>query len=140
MKVVHPHGMRAATLSGHIVKLDPGVETELPAALATLALGYGAHLVDEESPVDAPSLPDPVISPTNVEVPHVVVPAHVETDHEKLVKIMKDMIARGSKEEFRADGQPKNAILNRLFGKAVTEELRDVAWKEATTVVEAKTE
>ena len=140
MKVVHPYGMRAATLSGHIVYLEPGVVTELPAALATLALGHGAHPVDEESPVDAPPIPEPVAI-TSVDIPHTPAPVPApETDHDKLVRIMKDMIERGSKDEFRADKQPKNAVLNRLFGKVVTEELRDAAWKEATTVVEALTE
>lgn len=135
MKVVHPYGMRAATLSGHIVYLEPGVVTELPAALATLALGHGASVVEHDEPAEVKAETIPV---THVDIPHTPAPVPApETDHDKLVRIMKDMIERGSKDEFRADKQPKNAVLNRLFGKVVTEELRDAAWKEATTVVEA---
>lgn len=132
MKVVHPHGMRAATLSGHIVFLEPGVVTELPAALATLALGHGAVVVEHDEPVVEPA---PTPAPTNVDIPHTVVKPVVESDHEKLVRIMKETVARASAEEFRSDGQIKAAVLNRLFGKVVPEELREAAWKEVSTVV-----
>lgn len=137
MKVVHPHGMRVATLGGHIINLEPNVPADLIPSLATLALGHGAQIVEHEDPVEPPAdLPPPV----HADVPHVVVKPVPETDHEKLVKIMKDIIARGSKEEFRADGEPKNAVLNRLFGRVVNEEMRNAAWTEATTVVEATEE
>jgi uncharacterized protein (DUF849 family) len=134
MKVVHPTGVRIATLSGAIINLAANEVRELPDFLATLALGHGAQLVheDREHVVIADAVK---VEQLNVEIPHEVVKAVVPTDHEKLTKIMKEMIIRGDTTDFRNDGQPKNAILNRLFGKAVTEEMRTAAWAEATKVL-----
>ena len=134
MKVVHPTGVRIATLSGAIINLAANEVRELPDYLATLALGHGAQPVHEDhEPVAVADTAK--AEHLNIEVPHEVVKAAVPTDHEKLTKIMKEMIIRGDTTEFRNDGQPKNAILNRLFGKAVTEEMRTAAWAEATKVL-----
>lgn len=136
MKVVHPTGVRIATLSGAVINLAANEERDLPDHLATLALGHGALPVyDSTQPEDL--ITDSTITTPllEVEIKHDVVKAVVPTDHEKLVAIMKDMVIRGSTEEFRNDGQPKNAVLNRLFGKVVTEELRTAAWAEATKVL-----
>lgn len=132
MKIVHPTGVRIATLTGAVVNLAANEVRDLPQALVALALGHGAHLVDEnEEPeqVTQSAAPVPTIEP----VLEKVVLA-TETDHEKLVRIMKDIIARADPADFRADKEPKNSILNRMFGKVVTEELRTAAWAEATKV------
>lgn len=136
MKVVHPTGVRIATLSGAIINLPANEVREVPDFLGTLALGHGAQLVyDSTQPEDLIVADTIKTEHLNVEIKHEVVKAVVPTDHEKLVKIMQDMIVRGDTTEFRNDGQPKNAILNRLFGKVVTEELRTAAWSEATKVL-----
>lgn len=129
MIVVHPTGVRIATLSGSSFVLEPGVERDLPDHLGVLALGKGARLVEASQPVEQEATA-PVVIPT-VEVAHQPADVVVETDHQKLVKIMKDIISRGQRDEFRGDGMPKTALLNRLAGRALTEEEREAAWLEA---------
>lgn len=129
MIVVHPTGVRIATLSGTSFVLEPGVERELPDHLGVLALGKGARRVGESQPVEQE--PAVAVIPT-VEVGHEPAPAEVETDHQKLVKIMKGLIDQGQPDSFRADGLPKTALLNRLAGRALMEEEREAAWAEAT--------
>lgn len=137
MKVVHPTGVRIATLSGHVALLEPGVETEVPHFLGVLALGQGASeiVAEGETPAEAPAHVDPAPPLETVVVNPPVEPVVVISDHDRLVAIMKDIILRGSKDEFRADNTPKAAILNRLFGRTVLEEEREAAWAEATKVL-----
>ena len=118
MKVVHASGVRISTLTGHIAVLKPGVPAELPELLAVLALGQGAKQVLEDG--EAPAV-----------IP-VAAPKTVETRHDKLVRIMKDLIEIGDPTNFRQDGQPKSAVLNRLFGEAVLEDERAPAWDAAS--------
>jgi hypothetical protein len=120
MKVVHTSGIRIATLSGHVARLEPGVPADLPDFLAIMALGQGARQVLEGGEVAV----DPAILTMNTPPP--------ETRHQKLVRVMQDIIVTGDPANFRQDKQPKSAVLNRLFGEAVLEEERNAAWDEAT--------
>ena len=121
MKVVHSEGLRIATLQGHVILLEPGVETELVDNLAVLALGKGAKQVvaEGETEVELPAVPEN--------------PTPKESRHQKLVRIMGEIIDSGDPAAFRQDKQPKASVLNRLFGEAVLEEEREAAWKEALT-------
>jgi hypothetical protein len=121
MKVVHTSGLRHATITGHVILLEPGIETELPDFLGVLALGLGAKQVVAEGEIE--------IDPASVKQEA----APKETRHQKLVRIMSQIVALGDPANFRQDGQPKVSVLNRLFGEAVLEEEREAAWKEATT-------
>jgi hypothetical protein len=128
MKVVHPTGVRIATLTGASFVLEPDVERDLPDHLGVLALGKGARLVEESQPLKQE---DPPVTIPTVEVeftPQVVVEL---TDHQRLVGIMKELIKQGQPDSFRGDGLPKTALLNRLLGHAVTEDVRTAAWEEA---------
>lgn len=129
MKVVHPTGVRVATLTGHILLLEAEVVTELPPSLVPLAIANGAHLADnddESVAIAAPVAPGTPI-PT-VDVPHTPAPATPQSREDKLVAILQDIAGRAQKEEFRNDGSPKAALVNRIFGDVVTEEERMAAW------------
>lgn len=121
MKVVHTSGLRHATITGHVILLEPDVETELPDFLGVIALGHGAKQVVAEGEEE--------IDPSTVKQET----ATKETRHQKLVRVMSQIVALGDPSNFRQDGQPKMSVLNRLFGEAVLEEEREAAWKEATT-------
>lgn len=137
MKVVHETGVRIATLHGDVIVLEPGVVTELPAHLVRYTLAEGAEIVGEyvKSQLETKfqnAVPEPL---KTVEVVADNPTPYKESDHERLVRVMKEIIARGDVSDFRTDQQPKNAILNRQFGRVVTQEEREKAWAEATTVV-----
>lgn len=123
MKIVHTSNLRIPTLMGHVINLEANVETELPDFLGVIALGHGAKQVvaDGETGVDPES-----VKKTE---------ASTETRHQKLVRVMQQIIALGDPANFRQDGQPKATVLNRLFGDTVLEEERELAWAEATRKV-----
>jgi hypothetical protein len=120
MKVVHTSGLRIATLSGHVATLEADVPIDLPEFLGILALGQGAKQVTEG---DEPVVVIPVSDPSD---------PTPETRHQKLVRIMCEIITAGDTTSFRQDGQPKSSVLNRLFGEPVLEDERVLAWDEAT--------
>lgn len=129
MKVVHPTGVRVATLTGHILLLEAEVVTELPPPLVPLAIANGAHLADnDDESVAIPALALPSATIPTVEVHHTPAPVTPQTREEKLVAILQDIVDRAQKEEFRNDGSPKAALVNRIFGDVVTEEERMAAW------------
>jgi hypothetical protein len=120
MKVVHTRDLRIATLSGHVAVLEAGVPIELPEFMGILALGQGAkQVVEGDESVVTIAVSDPS-DPTP------------ETRHQKLVRIMQEIITSGDTSSFRQDGQPKSSVLNRLFGESVLEDERVLAWDEAT--------
>lgn len=122
MKVVHTSGLRIATLTGHIVRLEPNIPREIPDHLGVLALGQGAKQVLENGDTHTPAV---IPEPAPVSVP-------TETRAQKLVRVMQEIIVTGDPSNFRQDGQPKSAVLNRLFGDSVLEDERTLAWGEAT--------
>ena len=56
-------------------------------------------------------------------------PEVVEED--PLVVALEGLIEDGNPENFKKDGTPKAAVVNKLAGKAVTTEERDAAWQTA---------
>ena len=56
-------------------------------------------------------------------------PEVVEED--PLVVALEGLIEEGDPENFKKDGTPKAAVVNKLAGKAVTTEERDTAWQVA---------
>ena len=56
-------------------------------------------------------------------------PEVVEED--PLVVALEGLIEEGNPENFKKDGTPKAAVVNKLAGKAVTTEERDAAWQTA---------
>lgn len=122
MKLVHAAETRVATLSGHVIFFEPGIPQDVPKAAVLDCLGKGAtqYVEPGAEPVPVAQLtPAPVVT---------------ETDHERLVKLFKEVIGRAHKDEFRQDGQPKSAVILKHFGRNVTDEEREAAWTEATKV------
>ena len=122
MKVVHTSDLRIATLTGHIVSLKANIPADVPDFIGVMALGQGAKQVLEDGET-------PVV-PAEIPAPPAVSPA--EARMQKLVRVMQEIIVTGDPSNFRQDGQPKSAILNRLFGDTVLEDERTLAWGEAT--------
>ena len=56
-------------------------------------------------------------------------PEVVEED--PLVVALEGLIEEGDPENFKKDGTPKAAVVNKLAGRAVTTEERDTAWQVA---------
>ena len=67
---------------------------------------------------DAPPPPEPEPEPEVVE-------------EDPLVVALEGLIEEGDPENFKKDGTPKAAVVNKLAGKAVTTEEREAAWQTA---------
>ena len=67
---------------------------------------------------DAPPPPEPELEPEVVE-------------EDPLVVALEGLIEEGDPENFKKDGTPKAAVVNKLAGRAVTTEEREAAWQTA---------
>ena len=127
MKVISTEEMRVAGLSGHTAILKAGEEKDLSEELGLIALEQGAKLVSAE--------PEVIKETTEVsdEEPEIVIESAEPEDDgfEELVAVMKGLIEKGDPEDFKADGAPKAAVVNKLSGSTITTEQREAAWEEA---------
>lgn len=113
MKVVSEQELRIATLSGAVVLLQPGVEREIADEIGFIALQMGAKQV--EGPVVE-------VSDADYETP---------VDMDEVVAVMEDLITEGDPQNFKADGTPKAAVVNKLAGRTVQTSERLAAWETA---------
>jgi len=129
MKVVSTEkDMRVASMKGHAIILKANEPKEIREDLGLIALEQGAKLVSDE--------PKEVIEEvTEVadEEPEIVIEsAEPENDgFEELVAVMKGLIETGDPDNFKTDGTPKAAVVNKLSGSTITTEQREAAWEEA---------
>lgn len=129
MKVVSTEkDMRVASLKGHVIILKADEPTEVREELGLIALEQGAKIISDE--------PKEVIEEvTEVadEEPEIVIESAESEDDgfEELVAVMKELINKGDPDDFKADGTPKAAVVNKLSGSTITTEQREAAWEEA---------
>ena len=124
MKVISDKQIRVATLSGAVVLFQAGVEREVADEIGLLALQMGAK--------EARSAKDQVAAVADE--PEVVVEAAPEEPAEldpELVGLMESLMDEGDPENFKADGTPKAAAVNKAAGRTVSTPEREAAWQEA---------
>ncbi len=78
------------------------------------ALQNGANYVHEAPPPPPEPEPEPEVE-----------------EEDPLVAALEGLIEEGDPENFKKDGTPKSAVINKLAGKAVTTEERETAWQTA---------
>ena len=124
MKVISDKQIRVATLSGAVVLFQAGVEREVADEIGLLALQMGAK--------EATGVKDQVAAVADE--PEVVVEAAPEEPAEldpELVGLMESLMDEGDPENFKADGTPKAAAVNKAAGRTVSTPEREAAWQEA---------
>ena len=113
MKVISEQDLRIATLSGAVVLFHAGEQREVADEIGLLALQMGAKEVRGEAVVAVEHEPPP------------------EPDEDELVGIMQDLIKDGDPKNFKADGTPKAAVVNKAAGRSVPTDDRLAAWEAA---------
>jgi len=113
MKVVSEQELRIATLSGAVVLLHAGVEREVADEIGFIALQMGAKQV--EGPVEE-------VSDADYEDP---------ATPDDVVAVMLELIKDGDPQNFKADGTPKAAVVNKAVGRTVQTDERLAAWETA---------
>lgn len=126
MKVVSSKDLRIATTNGAVVLLQANVEREVSNTIGAIALQMGAKQVGEKLPVAAP---EPVVDePVTIEVS---LQEDVDAIDENLVAALEKLIEIGNPQDFKADGTPKSAVVNRAVGRTVRSDERERAWEIA---------
>jgi|11BtaG_2_1085332.scaffolds.fasta_scaffold00523_6 hypothetical protein len=124
MKVISDKEVRVATLTGAVVLFQAGVEREVSDEIGLIALQMGA----KEVQAAAPTIEEEVAVSDE---PVVVIEEEVAAPDSDLVAVMEGLIDEGDPENFKADGTPKAAVVNKAAGRTVSTSEREVAWQEA---------
>ena len=121
MKIVSSEPLRVTTLGGTAVLFEAGVPREIAEEIGLLAIQMGAKeyndkYVEEESAEIAEFEEE------------VVVPEQVQPD-EDLVTCLEKMMDEGDPKNFKTDGYPKAAAVNKALGRTVDTDAREAAWE-----------
>jgi len=125
VKVIADREIRVATLSGACVLFFPGVEREVSDEIGLLALQQGAKQVTTDK------RPEPVAESPSVTIDNVPSVEEFEEVHtlDDVITGIEKLVESGDPEDFKSDGAPKAAALNRVVGRTVSTEDREAAWE-----------
>lgn len=122
MKVISDQDLRVATLTGAVVLFKAGVEREVSDEIGLIAIQSGAKQVGDSAPTAEVVVEETVT--VAVEEPAV----EPSTD---LIDAMNALIEQANPDDFKADGSPKAAAVNRVAGRTVQQDEREQAWEQA---------
>lgn len=124
MKVISDKEVRVATLAGAVVLFQAGVEREVSDEIGLIALQMGA----KEIKAAKSTVKEEVAV---ADEPEVAIEQEVAAPDSGLVAVMEGLIDEGDPENFKADGTPKAAVVNKAAGRTVATSEREAAWQEA---------
>ena len=121
MKIVSSEPLRVTTLGGTAVLFEAGVPREIAEEIGLLAIQmgakeYNAKVVEEETAEVAEFEEE------------IVVQEPVQLD-EELVTCLEKMMDEGDPKNFKTDGYPKAAAVNKALGRTVDTDAREAAWE-----------
>jgi hypothetical protein len=117
MKVVCDKDLRVSTLSGAVVLFKAGEPREVSDSIGSIAMTMGAKQVAEAKPAPEPA--------QEIEL---TIESEVNTS-EDLLQVMEKLVDKGDPEDFKSDGTPKAAAVNRVAGRTVRTEEREKSWE-----------
>jgi|TARA_R110002124_G_scaffold83339_1_gene218220 hypothetical protein len=111
-------------MGGTAVLFEPGVPREIADEIGLLAIQMGAKEYTskyvEESAAEEAEFEDVV---EDVAVPTKVQP------NEVLTTALERMMDEGDPKNFKADGYPKAAAVNKIMGETINSDVREAAWE-----------
>jgi len=111
MEIITDKPLRIATLSGAAIAFEAGIPITVSEEIGLLALQQGAR--------DCKSIIEPVVS---------AVPKNL-SGQATLEEALAQLIEEGDPSNFKADGSPKAAVVNKLMSRTVTTDERAAAWE-----------
>jgi hypothetical protein len=121
MKIVSSEPLRVTTLGGTAVLFEAGVPREIAEEIGLLAIQMGAK-----------EYSDKVVEEETAEVAEfeemIVVQESRQVD-EELVTCLEKMMDEGDPKNFKTDGYPKAAAVNKALGRTVDTDAREAAWE-----------
>jgi hypothetical protein len=120
MKIVSSEPFRVATLSGVVVRFEAGVPREVADSIGLLAIQAGAKEYN-----------DKYVEIEEAEIAEFEEVVEVETTAlgDDLVIALEKMLDEGDPKNFKQDGYPKAAVVNKVVGRSVGTEEREAAWE-----------
>jgi len=125
MKIISKDDLYVPHPSGRTVRLEAGVAREFDPSyddVCLFALQLGAKMYDGNS-----------VTPQEIEDAEFeeVVEETTEEFDPALMECLTKLIEQGNPEDFKVDGTPKAAIINKAVGRTVRSDEREAAWEAA---------
>lgn len=124
MKIISDKDLRIATLSGAVVMFKANEAREVSTTIGVLALQMGARQVGS-----AVKMPELIVDEATTDV--APEPEEGTSEDEDLISVLQRLIEIGDPEDFKTDGTPKAAVVNKALGRTVRTEERERAWEIA---------
>jgi len=121
MKIVSKESLRVTTLGGTAVLFEAGVPREIADEIGLLAIQMGAKEYNEKYVEER----DAEIAVFE-EIIEEVSPVETSSD---LVTALEKMMDEGDPKNFKADGYPKAAVVNKVMGRTIGTDEREAAWE-----------
>ena len=119
MKIVSSESLRVTTLGGTAVLFEAGVPREIADEIGLLAIQMGAKEYNAER-----------VEEVKAEVVEIIDTAiEVKTLDMDLVTTLEKMMDEGDPKNFKADGYPKAASVNKAMGETIDSDAREAAWE-----------
>lgn len=118
MKIVSSEPLRVTTLGGTVVLFEAGVPREIADEIGLLAIQMGAKEYNAK-----------YVEEVNAEEAVFVEVVEVKTIDANLVTMLEKMMDEGDPKNFKADGYPKAAAVNKEMGATVDTDAREAAWE-----------
>lgn len=133
MRIVSGKDLRIATLSGAVVLLKAGEPRTVSHTIGAIALQMGARQVEDIEGVVEKAPLEIQITETITDVDTLVVEPEETTDvvDLELIAALERLIEMGNPQDFKSDGSPKAAVVNRAVGRTVRSDEREQAWEIA---------
>lgn len=119
MKIVSSEALRVCTNGGTVVLFEPGVPRTIADEIGLLAIQMGAKEYNDKY-VEEQNAEEAVFEEVVEAAPEVT---------SDLVTLLEKMMDEGDPKNFKADGYPKAAAVNKAIGRTVTTDEREAAWE-----------
>jgi hypothetical protein len=115
MKVVSDKNIRVTTLGGTAILFEAGVPRDIAEEIGLLAVQMGAKEFNKQ----------PAVEPSQIseETPQ------AEEASNELVTFLEKLMDEGDPKNFKTDGYPKAAVINKAMGRTVGSDEREQAWE-----------
>jgi hypothetical protein len=126
MKIVSSESLRVTTLGGTAVLFEAGVPRDIADEIGLLAIQMGAkeYNIKNVKEVEAEVADFEEVIDTAIDEVF-----EVKTMDTNLVTTLEKMMDEGDPKNFKADGYPKAAVVNKAMGETIDSDAREAAWE-----------
>jgi|TARA_B110000238_G_scaffold16374_1_gene16069 hypothetical protein len=126
MKIVSSESLRVTTLGGTAVLFEAGVPRDIADEIGLLAIQMGAkeYNIKNVKEVEAEVAEFQEVVDTAIDEVF-----EVKTMDTNLVTTLEKMMDEGDPKNFKADGYPKAAVVNKAMGETIDSDAREAAWE-----------